>query len=1295
MTDQLRIEKLLEPPEFITPDTLYLYKDDYDRLIVAQADRDGILVFATVNTDDVHAIVDQKLAEAPIINGPRTLTLNQTASYIITNYESTTNYNLTAMSGTVFRNDDTVTYMAPSTGVSCGFIINATQVHITISNPSMVIAPDFVSPIDNETEIPRDFTFISSEFAAAGDPDTHLSSDWQLATSNDFNNLLLFTANNTTKLTNWTATLLPVNTELFARVRYKGNILGLSDWSPIVKFTTKETFIATPSLSNITDGQISIPTDYNFTSSAFDKIAGTGAHEATDWQISTNDEFTNIVESSINSSTNKESWAATGLSVHTNYFVRVRYKADTGSYSAWSDVISFTTRTTFDTVPNTPIINPSLQGAIDIAPSLTINSSLLAVTTGTETHQYSQWQLATDAAFTNIIDSTVNDQFNRTTWLVQNLEANTTLYVRVRYKGIITDYSEWSTVVSFATKQTFDVNPVTPVITTPVDDAVGVLSNAVISSSAFSVLTGTDTHTSSTWELATDGAFTTVVASSIDSTVNKTSWTPDDLLAGTEYFIRVRYTGAYTGVSSWSSVTSFTTKNTYDTQPVKPTIISPVNNTTNLGPDVSVTSSVFTVNTGFEVHESSDWQVATNSNFADIIVDTSNETTYKTNINLQSLPVNSTLYIRARYKGATIGLSDWSDTVTISTKLSYSSTPNTPSIISPTNNATNVAADEELTSSVFAVGSGTDSHATSDWEIALNDDFTTIIKTVTSSTINKNTWTPGSLPVNTQLYARVRYTGEFTGISSWSSTVAFTTKTTYDTQPVLPSITSPVSETGDLGPDVAFTSTAIGVLTGTEIHESSDWQVSTDSSFSNIIKSVIDSSINKVTWTALSLPVNTILYARTRQKGATVGYSGWSNTIMFTTKQSYSTVPNTPVITSLANNSYDAAAQSGFISNSFAVNSGVDTHATSDWQIATDIEFTNIVKSAIASSTDKTTWTPGNLPVNTVLYTRVRYNGTYTGVSAWSTVITFSTKATYVTIPEITSPTNNATNQLNELIVSSNTFASEFTGDVHTSSDWQLSTNSGFTAIVQSATADTVNKVSWSVINLTENTAYYVRTRRTSANGGVSAWSTTIAFSTLTKYINAPTIITPSNGTNNLTPYVTVTTNAFSSSIAGQTHASTDWQIATDAGFSTIVAQSNANTTDKTSWSYATGLPSNTTYYVRARYNATSGLISNWSTASIFSTKAFYVNIPTISAPTTGATNQGPIVNVTTGAFSSDVTGETHTSTDWQLSVASNFSSIAFESLNDTTNKTTWNTPTLLANTLYYLRVRYKGSSSL
>ncbi len=68
--------------------------------------------------------------------------------------------------------------------------------------------------------------------------------------------------------------------------------------------------------------------------------------------------------------------------------------------------------------------------------------------------------------------------------------------------------------------------------------------------------------------------------------------------------------------------------------------------------------------------------------------------------------------------------------------------PNTPSITSPTNNATGISLTPTITSSAFSMnwaGSG-ETHASSDWEVSTDPNFTTIVASSYNDTVNKTSW---------------------------------------------------------------------------------------------------------------------------------------------------------------------------------------------------------------------------------------------------------------------------------------------------------------------------------------------------------------------------------------------------------------------------------------------------------------------------------------------------------------------------------------------------------------------------
>lgn len=70
--------------------------------------------------------------------------------------------------------------------------------------------------------------------------------------------------------------------------------------------------------------------------SAFQMNATSAAtHLNSDWQISTDSNFTNILGQSLADSVNKVSWSYPGLNLNTQYYVRVKYRASDNSTSDW------------------------------------------------------------------------------------------------------------------------------------------------------------------------------------------------------------------------------------------------------------------------------------------------------------------------------------------------------------------------------------------------------------------------------------------------------------------------------------------------------------------------------------------------------------------------------------------------------------------------------------------------------------------------------------------------------------------------------------------------------------------------------------------------------------------------------------------------------------------------------------------------------------------------------------------------------------------------------------------------
>ena len=226
--------------------------------------------------------------------------------------------------------------------------------------------------------------------------------------------------------------------------------------------------------------------------------------------------------------------------------------------------------------------------------------------------------------------------------------------------------------------------------------------------------------------------------------------------------------------------------------------------------------------------------------------------------------------------------------------------------------------------------------------------------------------------------------------------------------------------------------------------------------------------------------------------------------------------------------------------------------------------------------------------------------------------------------------------------------------------------------------------------------------------------------------IAKPVVLNP---TNNKANYPSTASGSFYSIVCtgSQPQASNvlfttaEWQISTSTNFSTIVASA---TTTGTSWTTGYSLKRNTSYYVRVRYNADTGITSDWSDANLFSLDAFAppppvakINKPTIVTTKDAASNIDPSAVYpkypwkTTGKYFpaieasaySPITAGSFASIQWQVSTNSGFTSTV---INKTETDETYvpdfgvvfpvtqlcdDTYPLSKGTTYYARVRYNS----
>ena len=145
-------------------------------------------------------------------------------------------------------------------------------------------------------------------------------------------------------------------------------------------------------------------------------------------------------------------------------------------------------------------------------------------------------------------------------------------------------------------------------------------------------------------------------------------------------------------------------------------------------------------------------------------------------------------------------------------------------------------------------------------------------------------------------------------------------------------------------------------------------------------------------------------------------------------------------------------------------------------------------------------------------------------------------------------------------------------------------------------------------VSLNGVTITYVAPSTANANAGFSVNGKAVVINVVAPSVNQTTITSPTAGATGQGSSVSFTSAAFAVSGATDTHAASDWQIATDAGFSNIVASVTASATNLTSWT-ASGLVAGTTYYARCRHKGTTLGYGAWSATVSFSTKSSFLGV--------------------------------------------------------------------------------------
>ncbi|MBK9250264.1 MAG: fibronectin type III domain-containing protein [Ignavibacteria bacterium] len=392
--------------------------------------------------------------------------------------------------------------------------------------------------------------------------------------------------------------------------------------------------------------------------------------------------------------------------------------------------------------------------------------------------------------------------------------------------------------------------------------------------------------------------------------------------------------------------------------------------------------------------------------------------------------------------------------------------------------------------------------------------------------------------------------------SSWSPVYTFTTVAPPPTVP-----THQIPANGAIGIATMYSSVQWNASPGATLYRV---QVSTDNTFTTTL---IDNSSAASFAVLPTLPNFTTYYWRVNASNIS-GTSAWSS------PWSFRTVLAPAVLTLPNDNEVSLSLPTTLVWQSVQ---GIDIYQI---QIATDENFTQIIEDV--SNIQQSRYQANNLTNNVVYYWRVKLFAPDGEPSNWSSVRKFTT---IIASPVLALPYDG----IQDLSKSTMLSWSAVSGDVQYR--LQVSTDMSF---IKNIMIDMMTpSISTVVSGLAGNTIYYWRVQAGSPTAGTSGWSSIRSFSTV---VDATVAELPLDNANSLVFPITMQWASRGDKVQY------DLQIATDAGFKTVIADIARLTGVSTEVGLYDGLQYNTTYFWRVRPLSNTNVTINWSPVRSFRT---------------------------------------------------------------------------------------------
>ncbi len=189
-----------------------------------------------------------------------------TVSFIVSNYDNTTDFTVAAGLGNVNLVDlgngsARIDYIAPTSGADETLVVNGRTINFTVQTPG-IAKPSIVSLVDGQVDVPVGTSYAVSTTAFESKPAgqfTHSQTDWQIATDMEFTNIVWDGSGSS----NWLESAplpntLSGNTTYYIRVRHVHRTqrppIVYSEWSDPVQFTTASTAMVGNEIAAIVPG---------------------------------------------------------------------------------------------------------------------------------------------------------------------------------------------------------------------------------------------------------------------------------------------------------------------------------------------------------------------------------------------------------------------------------------------------------------------------------------------------------------------------------------------------------------------------------------------------------------------------------------------------------------------------------------------------------------------------------------------------------------------------------------------------------------------------------------------------------------------------------------------------------------------------------------------------------------------------------------------------------------------------------------------------------------------------------